>query len=185
MKRLKRFWPQSCAAGVGKHSLNAWSTSVVSVNFKVLCRREADKLSVQYSFFLLIPIFSIDTANDWQLSWGTSLRLGLRSKNQVSNWRKRTGKISFSRLREKVRGMIDAGQRSYFSYNTLIMTFCFTNQFILMVTLKETFDTDVKSTQNLRNRNLSKSIYLLETCSTKIFTLNQVEVVHVWQIWLP
>lgn len=180
MKRLKRFWPQSSAAGVRKHSLNAWSTSVMSVNFKVLCRREADKLSVQYSFFLLILIFSIDTANDWQLRWGTSLRLGLRSKKQVSNWRKRTGKISFRRLREKVCRLINTGQKSYthFLYNTLIMTFCFRNQFILMVTLKETFDTDVKATQTWETEIRVKSIHLMETCSTKMFT-------HCWQIWLP
>lgn len=52
MRRLKRFWPQSSAAGVRKRSLNTWSTSVVSVNFKVPHSREEDKLSVWFPFSL-------------------------------------------------------------------------------------------------------------------------------------
>lgn len=83
--------------------------------------------------------------------------------------------------------MVITGQRSYsyffclFNMPISVMTFCFRNHASLMVTLKETSDTDVEST-NYRCR--IKYSHLIETCSAKMFKLNPVEVVHVSHIWL-
>lgn len=122
MRRLKRFWPQSSAAGIRKRQHLKYISRVGELQSSAQQRRRQTFGVV--SIFPLILIFSIDTGNDWQLSWAKSLRLELRSKKeQVSKRRKKNGKISslYLIVGEKACRLINTGQ--------IIMTFFWTQYF--------------------------------------------------------